>query len=62
MAGARHTLTVQKVGDQLNNQRLAVVVSNDHGVNSCVVDLLTYRGILCTPHLLSPLMKYPRMF
>ena len=35
-----------KVGDQLNNQRLAVVVSNDHGVNSCMVDLLTYRGIV----------------
>ena len=47
LAGARHTLTVPKVGDQLNNQRLAVVVSNDHGVDSCVVDLLTYRGIYC---------------
>jgi len=46
MAGARQTLTVPKVGDQLNNQRLAVVVSNDHGVDSCVVDLLTYRGII----------------
>ena len=44
MAGVRHTLTVPKVGDQLNNQRLAVVVSNDHGSDSCVVDLLTYRG------------------
>ena len=44
-SGARHTLTVPKVGDQLNNQQLAVVVSNDHGVDSCVVDLLTYRGI-----------------
>jgi len=45
-SGARHTLTVPKVGDQLNNQRLAVVVSNEHGVDSCVVDLLTYRGVI----------------
>ena len=58
--GVRHTLTVPRVGDQLNNQQLAVVVSNDHGVDSCVVDLLTYRGISASLSLLFVDWHFPQ--
>jgi hypothetical protein len=41
-----YRLHVKRVGDELHRKTLSVTASNEFGSDSCVVDLLTYRGTI----------------